>query len=58
LRRFRTAQAKETRLIRHKDEHTLRDLFEDAFLSSQGMGKALRNAATSVRHPRLSFIAE
>ena len=52
------AKSEEIRIIRYKDEHTLRDLFEDTFLSSQGMGKALRNAATSARHPRLSFIAE
>ena len=52
------AKSDEIRIIRYKDEHTLRDLFEDTFLSSQGMGRALRNAATSARHPRLSFIAE
>ena len=52
------AKSEDIRIIRYKDEHTLRDLFEDTFLSSQGMGRALRNAATSARHPRLSFIAE
>jgi len=52
------AKSKEIRIIRYKDEHTLRDLFEDTFLSSQGMGKALRRAATSARHTKLSFIAE
>ena len=52
------AKSDEIRIIRYKDEHTLRDLFEDTFLSSQGMGRALRNAATSARHTRLSFIAE
>lgn len=52
------AKAKDIRIIRYKDEHTLRDLFEDTFLSSQGMGKALRNAATSGRSIRLNFIAE
>ena len=52
------AKSEDIRIIRYKDEHTLRDLFEDTFLSSQGMGRALRNAATSARYPRLSFIAE
>ena len=52
------AKAKDIRIIRYKDEHTLRDLFEDTFLSSQGMGKALRRAATSARHTQLSFLAE
>ena len=52
------AKAKDIRIIRYKDEHTLRDLFEDTFLSSQGMGKALRRAATSARHTKLNFIAE
>ena len=52
------AKAEEIRIIRYKDELTWRDLFDDTFLSSQGMGRALRNAATSARHPRLSFIAE
>ena len=52
------AKSKEIRIIRYKDEHTLRDLFEDTFLSSQGMGKALRRAATSASHTKLSFIAE
>ena len=52
------ANSEDIRIIRYKDEHTLRDLFEDTFLSSQGMGRALRNAATSARHTTLSFIAE
>ena len=52
------AKAEEIRIIRYKDEHTWRDLFDDTFLSSQGMGKALRRAATSARHTQLSFLAE
>ena len=52
------AKAEEIRIIRYKDELTWRDLFDDTFLSSRGMGRALRNAATSACHPRLSFIAE
>ena len=52
------ADAEEIRIIRYKDEHTWRDLFDDTFLSSQGMGRALRRAATSARHTTLSFIAE
>ena len=52
------ADAEEIRIIRYKDEHTWRDLFDDTFLSSQGMGRALRRAATSACHTRLSFIAE
>ena len=52
------AKAKEIRIIRYRDEHTWRDLFDDTFLSSQGMGRALRRAATSARHTRLSFLAE
>ena len=52
------AKADEIRIIRYKDELTWRDLFDDTFLSSQGMGRALRRAATSARHTQLSFIAE
>ena len=52
------AKAEEIRIIRYKDELTWRDLFDDTFLSSHGMGRALRNAATSARHTQLSFIAE
>ena len=52
------AKAEEIRIIRYKDELTWRDLFDDTFLSSQGMGRALRRAATSARHTQLSFIAE
>ena len=52
------AKSEGIRIMRYKDEHTLRDLFEDTFLSSQGMGKALRRAATSARYPQLSFIAD
>ncbi|MBR4616500.1 MAG: signal peptide peptidase SppA [Kiritimatiellae bacterium] len=52
------ADAEDIRIIRYKDEHTWRDLFDDTFLSSQGMGRALRRAATSARHTRLSFLAE
>ena len=52
------ANAEEIRIIRYKDELTWRDLFDDTFLSSQGMGRALRRAATSARHTQLSFIAE
>ena len=37
------AEAKDIRIYRYKDEHTLRDLFNDTFISSQGMGKALRS---------------
>ena len=52
------AKAKDIRILRYKDEHTLRDLFGDTFLSSQGMGKALRNAATGSHSIKLNFIAE
>ena len=52
------ADAEDIRIIRYKDEHTWRDLFDDTFLSSQGMGRALRRAATSARHTQLSFLAE
>ena len=52
------AKSDEIRIIRYKDEHTWRDLFDDTFLSSQGMGEALRRAATSARHTQLSFLAE
>ena len=52
------AKAKDIRILRYKDEHTLRDLFDDSFLSSKGMGKALRRAASGERSIQLNFIAE
>ena len=52
------AKAKRIRIVRYKDELTWRDLFSDTFLSSQGMGRALRNVVTSGRSIQLNFIAE
>ena len=52
------AKSEDIRIIRYKDEHTLRDLFEDTFLSSQGMGKALRHAAAREPFLKVNFIAE
>ena len=52
------AKAKNIRIVRYKDEATWRDFFEDTFLSSRGMGKALRHAATGSRTLQLNFVAE
>ena len=52
------AKAEKIRIIRYKDVHTLRDLFDDTFLSARGMGKVLRNASTAGRSFSLNFIAE
>ena len=52
------AKAENIRIVRYKDESTLRDFFEDTFLSSQGMGRALRNAATGIHPIKLNFLAE
>ena len=52
------AKAKHIRVYRYKDEHTWRDLFDDTFLSSKGMGKALRSAASGSGSIKLNFIAE
>ena len=52
------SNAEKIRIIRYKDVHTLRDLFDDTFLSARGMGKVLRNASTAGRSFSLNFIAE
>ena len=52
------AKAEDIRIVRYKDDPSWRDIFEDSFLSSQGMGRALRNAATGSRCVKLNFIAE
>ena len=52
------AKSEDVRVVRYKDSFTWRDLFDDSFLSSQGMGKALRNAATPARTVKMNFIAE
>ena len=52
------AKTNDFRIIRYKDKNTWRDLFEDTFLSSQGMGRAFRNAAIRSRFIELNFIAE
>jgi len=55
---LKMAKAKAIRIVRYKDEHSWRDIFEDSFFSSQGMGRALRRAATGSRSIKLNFIAE
>ena len=52
------AKAEAIRIVRYKDEPSWLDIFEDSFLSSQGMGRALRRAATGSRSIKLNFIAE
>jgi len=52
------AKAEDIRIVRYKDDPSWRDIFEDSFLSSQGLGRALRNAATGSRCVKLNFIAE
>ena len=52
------ANAEDVRIIRYKDRNTWSDLFEDTFLSSRGMGRALRSAAAGCRSIKLNFIAE
>ena len=52
------AKAKDIRIVRYKDKLTWLDLFDDSFLSSQGMGKVLRNASAGGRAIKLNFIAE
>ena len=51
------AKAKDIRIIRYKDEQTLRDLFNDSFISSQGMGKALRRVVSEKTSINLNFLA-
>ena len=51
------AKAKDVRIVRYKDDQTLRDLFNDTFLSSQGMGRALRSAAAGEPFIKLNFMA-
>lgn len=52
------SKAQKIRIVRYKDEKTLRDFFEGTFLSSRGMGRALRNAATGSSPVMLKFMAE
>ena len=52
------AKAKDIRILRYKDEHTLRDLFDDSFLSSKGLGKALRNAAAMEPEIKVNYLAK
>jgi len=52
------ANAKDIRIVRYKDETSWRDLFGESFLSSHGLGRALRNAATGRRSFKRNFIAE
>ena len=52
------AKADKVRIYRYKDEPTWRDLFDDTFLSSRGMGKALRSAAAGEPSIKVNFIAE
>lgn len=52
------AKAKAVRIVRYKDEPSWRDIFEDSFFSSQGMGRALRRAATESPSITLNFIAK
>ena len=52
------AKAEDIRILRYKDRPTWSDLFGDSFFSSQGLGKALRNASSGGRPIKLNFIAE
>lgn len=52
------AKTKAIRVYRYKDEPTLRDLFEDSFLSSRGMGRALRNAAATEPSIKLNYMTK
>ena len=52
------SKAQKIRIVRYKDEKTLRDFFEDTFLSSRGMGRALRSAATGSSPAKLKFMVE
>ena len=52
------AKAKNIRIYRYKDEPTLLDLFRDSSLSSQGMGRALRNAAAVEPEIKVNYMAK
>ncbi len=52
------SKSEAVRVVRYKDEFTWRDLFEDSFLSSRGMGRALRSAAAWDRVVKLDFMAK
>ena len=52
------AKSDAIRIVRYKDETSWRDLFGGSFLSSQGMGRALRNAASGNGGIRRNFVAE
>lgn len=52
------AKAKDIRIYRYKDEPTLLDFFTDTSLSSQGMGRALRNAATMEPSIKVNYMVK
>ena len=52
------AKTDDVRIYRYKDEPSWWDFFDDTFLSSRGMGKALRRAATREPSLKVNFLAE
>ena len=49
------AKSDDIRIVRYKDELTWRDLFDDSFLSSKGMGRVLRSLSAEERPAKLNF---
>ena len=52
------AKTEDIRIYRYKDELSWRDIFDDTFLSSRGMGRALRRAAAVAPSMNVNFLAE
>ena len=52
------AKTDDVRIYRYKDEPSWRDFFDDTFLSSRGMGRALRRAAAREPSLKVNFLAE
>ncbi len=52
------AKADGIRIVRYKDEYSWKDLFSDSFISSRGMGKAIRSASTGDQPVKLNFLAQ
>ena len=50
------AKSDDIRIVRYKDELTWRDLFDDSFLSSKGMGRVLRSLSAEERPAKLNFL--
>ena len=52
------AKTDDVRIYRYKDEPSWRDFFDDTFLSSRGMGRALHRAAAREPSLKVNFLAE